>query len=133
MSKIVAKVSKIQQNGSLHIVRFEFLDHYISMMSLELNNSIQVGTIATLQIKPTNINLGKKIDGELSFVNQLDARVESISNGELLSSIVLDIDGVKLESIIEKSSTLRLDLQVGDNVKVLIKSSDISIVEVMDV
>ncbi len=132
MSKIVAKVLKIQQNGSLHIVRFKFLDHYISMMSLELNNSIQVGATVTLQVKPTNISLGKNIAGELSFVNKLDAIVENISNGKLLSNIGLDIDGVKLESIIEKSSTLRLDLEVGDSVKVLIKSNDVSIVEVID-
>ncbi len=132
MSTIIARVSKIQSCESLHIVHFDFNGIYLSMMSLELNENIQVGTKVQLTCKPTHIVIGKNFSGELSVSNTLKCTIESIENGKLLSYIQLKIFDTILESIITVESSQKMDLKVGDTVTALIKASELSILEVLD-
>lgn len=133
MSKIIATVSDIQSCDSLHIVKFDFLGQTLAMMSLEIDKKIKIGTKVSLQIKPSHVALGKNIQGELSYSNQLNCKIKSIENGELLSSITLEFKNTTLESIITKGSVKRLGLKTNEEVTALIKASEISIGEVLDV
>lgn len=132
MSSFIATVSQIQRCDSLHIVKFDFMGEVLSMMSLELNDKIQVGTKVKLVAKPTHIAIAKKFSGDISYSNQLKCTIKSIKNGELLSSIKLEISGIVLESIITVASSKRLDLNVDDTVTAFIKASELSIRELMD-
>ncbi len=132
MSKIIARVSKIQNCDSLHIVEFETNTQILSMMSLELNQKIKVGTRVKLVVKPTHIAVAKNLTGDLSYSNQLSTVIESLENGELLSSMKLKFFDFSLESIITLKSSNRMDLKVGDSVTALIKASELSICEILD-
>ncbi|MEA1955883.1 MAG: TOBE domain-containing protein [Campylobacterota bacterium] len=133
MSNLLATISKIESCDSLHLVKFDFNGQSLSMMSLELNENIKVATKIKLSVKPTNVAIGKDINGKLSHSNQLKAIIKSIQNGKLLSSIVLEFSNEEiLESIITKDSVQRLDLKEGDVVTTIIKASDISITELVD-
>ncbi|MCJ7766073.1 MAG: TOBE domain-containing protein, partial [Thiovulaceae bacterium] len=57
--------------------------------------------------------------------------IERIDMGELLCSIKFYFSGHLLESIITGDSALRMQLAVGDTVVALIKSSELSILEVL--
>lgn len=134
MSRLIAKVSKIESCDNLHIVKFEFKDAILTMMSLELSDTIKVGAMVVLVVKPTHIGLAKGVVGNLSYSNQLSCQINSIQNGKLLSNITLKLeDDILLESIITKDSAYRLGLKETDEVTVIIKASDISISEVVDV
>jgi len=133
MSNLIATISKIQNCDNLHIVEFSFFTETLSMMSLDLTPKAKVGAKVRLLAKPTHIALAKEFNGEISYSNQLSTTIVSVENGELLSSIKLQLYDTSLESIITLNSSKRMDLKVGDKVTAFIKASDLSIGEFLDV
>ena len=132
MNTIVAEIKEIKNVDNLNIVKFYFAGTTLSMMSLELNENIKVGAKVKLITKPTHIAIAKKFNGEVSYSNQLDAEIIHVENGELLSSIKIQIWETTLESIITKDSSERMNLHIGDEVTAFIKANELSIVEVLD-
>lgn len=133
MSNFYAKIIDIQNETSLNIVTFQTQETILKMISLELNEEIRVGTNVLLSCKATNVALAKKLHGELSYSNQIPMQIESMEAGKLLSSLNLRQGNLKLESIITTASLQRMQLKVGERVTALIKSSDLSIMEIQSV
>ncbi len=129
---IKAKIKSIENVDSLNIVKFDFYDTTLTMMSLDLNDEIKVGKTVKLAVKPTQIAIAKNFNGELSYSNQLKSTIISMENGQLLSSIKLKYFDTTIESIITASSSKRMALHVEDEVTVLIKANELSISEVCD-
>lgn len=131
MSNIKAKITDIKGVDNLHIVKFDFFNEKLSMMSLELKDNVQIGSTVVLKVKATSIAIAKDFSGELSYANKLNSKIIAIENGELLTSIKLQTNDTVLESIITKDSSFIMNLNVGDAVVALIKANEISIVEVI--
>jgi len=131
MNRFNATITRIEQSGSLHIVGFDFGGVALSMMSLELGREVKVGAEVVLTIKSTYISLAKSFDGLVSYTNLIPATIMRMTQGELLSSIVLHAQGFELESIITSGSAKRMDLQEGESVTMLVKASELSILEVL--
>jgi molybdopterin-binding protein len=132
MSQMVATVKSIENLEQLNIVEFEFQGQMLKMMSLDLNTNIRVGKKVVLSVKPTNIALAKQLVGEISFSNQMVATIQTLTHGKLLSSIGLTINGIVFESIITLSSAKRMNLHINDEVVMLIKASDLFILDVFN-
>ena len=132
MSKLIATIKTINNVENLNIVEFDFLNISLKMMSLDLNSDVQIGKKVKLSVNPTSISIAKNFVGEISLSNQLTAIIKDIENGKLLSSVTLKIDNFLLESIITTDSSKRMNLQIGDEVKILIKASSLSIEEVLN-
>ena len=131
MSHIIAQVKEIQSVQNLNIISFTCNDTVLKMMSLDLNKTITKGAQVMLTCKPTAIAIGKNVQGELSYANQLDVNIRSLETGELLSALQLAFGEFTLESIITTDSQKRMQLKVGDTVTAFIKASDLSIKEVL--
>ena len=131
MSRLEATIINIDNVDSLNIVSFSFGDSELKMMSLELDDSMSVGTKVLLSIKPTSVALAKNLNGVLSYLNQITSQVEHIEEGKLLSNIKLLACGNLFESIITTSSLKGMNLAIGDKVTALIKANEISIAEVL--
>jgi len=140
MNYIKAVISKIQSVDHISIVSFlpELSTHSaqmnrpeMKMMSLELDTALKVGSKVLLGVKSTNISIAKDISGLLSISNRLSCTIEHIRHGELLSSLKCRFMDTTLESIITRESAVRMNLQEADDVLVLIKSSELSIVEIL--
>ncbi len=121
-----AKIVEIRENGILHVVGFKVGTQILYMMSLELN-SVKIGSFVELSIKPLNIALAKEGCEKISFVNELTSVVVEIKEDELLSSVIVEFEGNLLESVLLKESIKKLELEKGQEVKLLIKANDISI------
>ena len=132
MSSLIATVAQIDNCDSLHIVKFDCNSQILSMMSLDLDEKIKVGTKVKLLAKPTHIAIAKEFSGEVSYSNQLSTTIISCNNGQLLSNIKLKYFDTILESIITMNSSKRMNLQVGDKVTAFIKASEISIGEILN-
>lgn len=132
MSQLVATIKKINSIDNLNIVEFDFHGLTLKMMSLDLNNDVQVGKKVKLSVKPTNISIAKNLIGEISLSNQIVATIENLENGQLLSSVSLKVHNTLLESIITVDSSKRMNLQIGEVVTILIKASNLSIEEVIN-
>ena len=127
MNKLTVKVEVIEQVDNLHIVTCQLGCQTLKMLSLELSDSLKVGSSIDLSVKSTNISLAKNFTGKISLVNQLKAKVTAVDNGKLLSSIQVDVEGFTLESLVTLEASLSMELSVGDEVLVLLKGSEVSV------
>ena len=132
MSKFIATIKKIQSIDNLNIVEFEFDGLTLKMMSLDLNDDVKIGKKVKLSVKPSNISIAKNLSGEISLSNKIVATIQSLENGQLLTSVILKINDTILESIITVDSSKRMNLQIGEVVTILIKASNLSIEEVIN-
>jgi len=130
MNTIKASVSEIQSVDNLSIVTFDVAGTQMQMMSLGLNTPIIIGSKVLLGVKSSNVLIAKDLSGMLSASNQLTCRVQSVNNGELLSSIKLTFGDEVIQSVITKKSSLKMNLLKDDKVLAIIKSSELSILEV---
>lgn len=133
MNKLPARVTSIEGEQNLHIISFEAEGYCLKMMGLDLPKGLHVNAHVTLGIKPSHVAIAKNLSGELSYSNQLFATIVSIENGKLLSSIVLRSHENEMQSFITLSSSIRMNLHVGDHVVLLIKASELFVLEVLDV
>ena len=132
MSQLVATIKKINSVDNLNIVEFDFNNITLKMMSLELHKEVKLESKVKLLVKPTSVAISKKYIEDISLSNQALAKIVAIENGELLSSLSLQINDTFIESIITKESSQRLDLQKGDIINILIKASDLSIYRILN-
>jgi len=131
MNRFRATITGIVSEGSLHIVHFDFGGTALQMMSLELAEEIRVGAGVLLTIKSTSIALAKSFSGEVSYTNLIPALVVAVRQGRLLSSVLLNASGYRLESILTRDAAARMRLGSGEEVTLLVKASELSILEVL--
>ncbi len=133
MNKFQCSVLKIENIESLNLVYFSFKSTTISMVSLDLSENITTNRKVILSLKPTNITLAKNFEGLLSSSNKLLGKIVYIEQGKLLSSVVCEVFDTQIESIITTNSLKQMKLAIDDEITLLFKASDISILEVVDV
>ena len=129
---MIARVKDIKTIDSLNIVEFDFNNITLKMMSLELHKEVKLESKVKLLVKPSNVIISKNYIENISLSNQALAKIVAVENGELLSSLSLQINDTFIESIITKESSQRLDLQKGDIINILIKASDLSIYRILN-
>jgi molybdopterin-binding protein len=138
MSRLIATIKNIESVDDLNIVTFICNDETLKMMSLDLNDTIQIGKRVVLVCKPTSVALAKPtMDKQafsemLSYANQINVKVSSMDVGLLLSSITLQFGDFSLESIITSASVERMNLNEKDELLALIKANELSIQEVLN-
>lgn len=131
MNQISATVTKLESFENITLVSFLAFNQPLKMMSLEMNKELQIGSIVTLGVKASSVSVAKNLESELSISNQLKTTAEDVNNGMLLTSVKLRFGDTILESIITLESSKRLDLKKNETLIALIKSSDLSILEVL--
>ncbi len=132
MNKIEATVKRIEESDAVHVVTFSAKDEEFTMMALELPKRIQEGTRVTLGIKPSFVLIAKSKSKNISLTNQIEATITNIDIGKLLVTVQLkSLVGV-FESLITKKSYDMMKLSSGQKVVVMMKASEVSIVEVND-
>jgi len=138
MSQLIAIIEKIESVDNLNIVTFVCNDQRLKMMSLDLNDTVQIGKRVVLGCKPTSVALAKPTINQqdfsemLSYANQIKVQISSMDVGELLSSIKLDFGNFILESIVTTQSVKRMHLKERDELLALIKANELSIQEVLN-
>ncbi len=61
----------------------------------------------------------------LSARNQLPATVKSVKLGNVMAEVVMDVNGVEVVAAITRGSAETLNLQAGDQVKAVIKATEV--------
>ena len=131
MNKFIARVKNIDNFKNLNIVSFDFLGHTLSMMSLDLNKNLKVGTKVQLIANPSHVAIAKNFSGDISYSNQIKATIAEIENGKLLTNLKLQVQDTVLESFITLNSSKRMNLQKDDEVTVFIKATELSIYKIL--
>ena len=131
MNKITAIITDIQSVDTVNIVSFDVAGQALSMMALELDEKLSVGSKVIVGAKATNIVLARERVEAITISNQLEVKIVDIDMGTLLCSVCFDFSGKRWESIITRESALRTQLRADDRIMALIKSSELSIVEIL--
>jgi len=63
----------------------------------------------------------------LSARNQLAGTVKSVVLGAVMAEVVLDVGGAEIVAVITRNSVERLAIEAGDEVKAVIKSTEVMI------
>ncbi len=63
----------------------------------------------------------------LSARNQFQGTVKAVKLGEVMAEVVVAVGDLEIVSAITRASAEALGLQVGDRVKAIIKSTEVSI------
>jgi len=64
---------------------------------------------------------------ELSARNRLNGTIQDVKSGAVMAEITVNIDPGQMTAVITDSSRERLDLRPGDQVSVIIKSTEVMI------
>jgi molybdate transport system regulatory protein len=80
--------------------------------------------------KETEMAIGKNLSGGLSLRNRFNATIRQIQTGKILSSVSMDFKGHNLCAIITTQSVKELHLAAGDTVVGLVKTNEVSLMEV---
>lgn len=131
MNSFIARVKKIDSKDNLNIVKFDFNDTTLSMMSLDLNSNLILDSEVQLTVKATHITLAKNFQGLCSDENQLKAKVTNVENGELLSSVTLLVGETPIEAVITAQISQKMSLQQEDEVTLFINPSELSIMSIL--
>jgi len=131
MNQIKATITEIKKHQNISALSFNALGVNISMVALEINENLKIGTEVYIKAKATNISLAKNIENQISISNQLFGKVQEITNGILLCSVKIKIKDTILESIITQNSASRMDIKKGDKIIALIKATDISVAQIV--
>ncbi len=131
MNTIAATITEIQSVDTVNIVSFDVAGQGLQMMALELDERLIVGSKVLVGAKATNIVLAKERVEAITISNQLEVTIVSINIGVLLCSVRFNFADQVWESIITRESALRTELSADKKVVALIKSSELSIVEVL--
>jgi len=131
MNKVRATITTIASADKVTLVGFGVGEQQLEMISLGLSEQLGEGSKVTVGVKATSIALSKQRLNETSISNQVEVTITALEMGSLLCCVAFRFEDVVWESVITNTSAREMQLSVGDTIIALIKSSDLSIVEVL--
>jgi len=130
MNKIRVIVKSIEEVEGITKITSSFASNNLTAITLELWQNIEINQEAFFVFKETEVAIAKKFEGQVSFPNVLDGKIIDLDIGKILSKVVVKVENLKVSSIITTSAVEKLNLKINDDVKVLIKGTQISIEEI---
>lgn len=133
----INKLNKLQ--GSIHQVE---TDGHVSLVTVNSNGEtftalsnatpenaswLKKGEAVSLEFKASDMAIAKLFSGAVSIRNYFKATVTAIEAGNILTEVVLDYKGQTLYSVITNSAANALNLNEGDEVTGMVKSTEITV------
>ena len=131
MNRLPGIITAIDRCGSIALIDVAAAGHQLTATLVDASGQAQLwqtGMAVTLMFAETDVALAKDLSGRISMRNRIHATVREIEHGQILSKVVFEACGHRLQSIITTRSTVSLALQVGDRVEALIKANEMSVV-----
>ena len=135
MNRWSGTIVAIESNDHLSLVDVLAGEDTFTALLLETPQSaphLKVGNTVAILFKETEVALAKNLAGQISLRNRVPCTVSQIRRGDILCEILLERNGQMLTSIITTRAALRLNIQIGDKVEVLVKANEVSLAEVRD-
>jgi len=128
MNTLKVTITDIKSSGKLHLVSFQRAHLELTMMSLELNEQLTIGTEVKVGTKATNVTLSKTFREDISTANQLQGTIISLEKGALLCSVHINLAEEIWESIITLDMLQKMHLKERESIYVLLNASELSII-----
>ncbi len=132
MNTLQGKITTIKNKGSLSIVEVDVSGILFNTIIIETPKTVsylKVGNAIKLIFKETEVVVGKGIHHPISIQNQAIGKIEKIEKGELLTKLMIDISIGEVIAIITTDAFHQLQLELGEEVTTMIKTTEIMLSE----
>jgi molybdopterin-binding protein len=131
MNQVKGTIRAVESDEGLILVSVESAGDTFSALMVETaeNRSMETGMTVFMAFRETETAIGKDLSGGLSVRNRFPAVITAIAQSPILTKITLDFRGTQLSSVITSASAKRLELQIGDTVEALVKTTDMSLIK----
>ena len=126
MNRVFGEIIKIDYKDNFSVVEVNTKLGNLFAVLLEIPETasyLKEMNYINLLFNPTELLLFKIKDENL--LNMFDCKIIEIEKGKLLSNILLEKEGIKLESLVLTKQVDRYDLKIGDRVFCHIKPANI--------
>lgn len=130
MNTLSGSIAAIEVHGSVAIIEVAVGAHRFTATLLGSGAQLaawQPGQSVHLVFKETEVALAKNLSGQISLRNRLPGRIMALEWGQILTRVLVDMDGLSFSSVITTRSARSLELCVGEHVEGLVKSNEMSL------
>lgn len=132
MNILKGNINSLNTSGRLTIVTVDVSGFSIKSIIIEnpeTVNYLRIGNPIQVMFKETEVVVGKGSDIAVSLDNRIDGVITEITKGVLLSSLSIDTKAGKIKATLTSESITKLDLQLGEQVTALVKTTEIMLSE----
>ena len=132
MNTLSGYIAAIESHGSVAIIDVAVAPHHFTATLLGSPEQLagwEIGQAVRLLFKETEVALAKNLSGQISMRNRLPGIVKALEIGQVLTRVVFDMQGIQISSVITSRSARGLQIEVGDFVEGLVKSNEMSLLD----
>ena len=132
MNELIGTIKSIVSEDHISLVVAEAAGvnwHTLVIDNRDTASYLNEGKKIKLVCKESAVSIAKNVTGLFSIRNRVSCVVSGIQTGTVLYSVLLAGNGFALTSVITTNSVKELNLQQGDEIEALIKTTDISLMQ----
>ncbi len=135
MNRLRGKIVNIESSESISLVEVKTDIGNICAVVVETPETaeyLKVNNDIYVLFKETEVSIGKELSGMISLRNRFECVVEEIQKGKVLTRLVLKCGDNLIKSVITTRSAERMEIKKGDSVTALVKTNEVSLMEIPD-
>lgn len=132
MNKLKGRISKIDKKRELSLISVECEGIEILSFALTEEFDLKEGDKVFILFKESETVLAKNLKGLISIRNRLECVVEEVEKGDILAQVKLFFNENRIVSVVSKKACKEMDIKKGDRVTVLVKTNEITLMEIKD-
>jgi molybdopterin-binding protein len=132
MNSLKGKITSLKTNGSLSLVTILVEDVFFNTIVIETPDTasyLKTGNSIKVIFKETEVVIGKGISHTISIQNKVIGEILELKKGELLSKLIINTTVGQLIAVITTDSLYQLQLEVGEKITAMIKTTEIMLSE----
>lgn len=132
MNVLQGEIASIKTNGSLSLVTVHVGTVFFNTIIIETPDTapyLKQGNHIKMIFKETEVIVGKGIEHPISIQNKAIGKILNIKKGKLLSTLTIDSTVGHLTAIITSDASDQLQLQIGEKITAMIKTTEIMLSE----
>ncbi|WP_438426355.1 TOBE domain-containing protein [Aquimarina macrocephali] len=132
MNVLQGEITSIKTNGSLSLVTVDVGAVFFNTIIIETPDTasyLKQGNHIKMIFKETEVIVGKGIEHSISIQNKAIGEIINIKKGQLLSTLTIDSTVGHLTAIITSDAADQLQLEIGEKITAMIKTTEIMLSE----
>ncbi|WP_108840626.1 molybdopterin-binding protein [Aquimarina sp. Aq78] len=132
MNVLQGEITSIKTNGSLSLVTVDVGAVFFNTIIIETPDTapyLKQGNHIKMIFKETEVIVGKGIEHSISIQNKAIGEIINIKKGQLLSTLTIDSTIGHLTAIITSDAADQLQLEIGEKITAMIKTTEIMLSE----
>ncbi len=133
MNQLTGTIVDIQSSDYISLINVDVHGDIFSSIILEGKKgplNYQKGEQVVVIFKETEVGIAKDLSGLISLRNRMKGRIEKVDKEQILSRIILNYRGRRIEAVISTRSTEQMGLSEGDAVEWLVKTNEVTLMKI---